>query len=257
MQERRVGDVAVRFVEHGTGPAVVVLHGGGVDHREAEACFEPALAATRHRRIYPDLPGMGETVAPERVRSADDVVDVLLAFVEVVAGDEPVLLAGHSAGAYLAAASTTRRPDRVAGLALVCPLLPGTHDVPPHRPVIADATLGDAGFRDYFVIQTPAMLDRYRRFVEPAIGLADPDAAARIGERWEVTDPGGPPFDGQMLVVAGRQDATVGSAASVELAARHPHATLAVLDGAGHALPHERPEALAVLLRGWLQRTEE
>jgi pimeloyl-ACP methyl ester carboxylesterase len=29
------------------------------------------------RRIYPDLPGMGRTLAPETLRSADDVLDTL------------------------------------------------------------------------------------------------------------------------------------------------------------------------------------
>src|SRR3712207_7789084 len=58
----------VRFVAHGTGRPVLVLHGAGVDHREAEACFEPALAgAGGLRRVYPDLPGTGRTPATETV----------------------------------------------------------------------------------------------------------------------------------------------------------------------------------------------
>ena len=40
-----VGGVAVHHAEHVEGTAVLVLHGAEVDHREAEACFEPALAA--------------------------------------------------------------------------------------------------------------------------------------------------------------------------------------------------------------------
>ena len=101
--ERRVGDVAVHYVEHGEGRPVLVLHGVGVDHREAEACFEPALGAYRGlRRIYPDLPGMGRTPAPAALRCADDVLDVLLGFTDEIVGEEPVLFAGHSAGAYYA-----------------------------------------------------------------------------------------------------------------------------------------------------------
>jgi pimeloyl-ACP methyl ester carboxylesterase len=56
-------------------------------------------------------------------------------------------------------------------------------------------------------------------------------------------------------VVAGRQDSTVGYAAAVDLLEHYPLATLAVLDGVGHALPHEKPELLAMLLRDWLDRT--
>jgi pimeloyl-ACP methyl ester carboxylesterase len=254
--ECRVGDVAVHYVEHGEGVAVLVLHGAGVDHREAEACFEPALGARDgFRRIYPDLPGMGRTPAPDTLRSADDVLDILLRFTDAVAGSGAVLVAGHSAGAYFARGLAARRADRVAGLALVCPLLPGARDVPEHRAVIAADDLGDDEFRSYFVVQTPEMLDRYQRFVAPAVPLVDQAAMARIGEHWELTTPDRPEFDGPTLVVAGRQDSTVGYAAAADLVDHHPSATLAVVDGAGHALPHERPELLAALIDDWLVRT--
>src|SRR5512142_3376439 len=97
--EVRAGQAVVHYVEHGTGRPVLVLHGAGVDHREAEACFETVLGgASGLRRIYPDLPGMGRTIAPETVRSADDVLDTLLSFADEVTGGTAHLLVGHSAG---------------------------------------------------------------------------------------------------------------------------------------------------------------
>jgi pimeloyl-ACP methyl ester carboxylesterase len=251
----RVGEVVVHSVEHGSGRPVLVLHGADVDHRETEACFEPALAGVAGlRRVYPDLPGMGRTPAPESLRSADDVVATLLGFADAVAGDDPYLLVGHSAGGYLARAMAARRPERVAGLALVCPLLTGVRDVPAHRVVDGPGGLGDEEFRGYFVVQTPGMLERYERFVAPAAALVDTAALERIGERWELAPDPGPPYAGPALVVAGRLDAVVGSAAAADLADRHPRATLAVLDDAGHALPHEQPDLLRALLTEWLAR---
>src|SRR3954468_4509601 len=118
--EIRGGDVVVHYVEHGTGRPVLILHGAGVDHREAEACFEPALDGVAGlRRVYPDLPGMGRTVAPQTMRSADDVLDTLLHFADEITGGTPYLLIGHSAGGYYAQAMAARRPAQVAGLALV------------------------------------------------------------------------------------------------------------------------------------------
>jgi pimeloyl-ACP methyl ester carboxylesterase len=80
----------VHYVEHGTGRPVPRLHGAGVDHREAEACFELTLGGVLGlRRIYPDLPGMGRTTAPATLRSAD-VLDTLLDFAdEVIGGTAP------------------------------------------------------------------------------------------------------------------------------------------------------------------------
>jgi pimeloyl-ACP methyl ester carboxylesterase len=249
--------VVVNFVEHGAGVSVLVLHGAGVDHREAEACFEPALeGATALRRIYPDLPGMGSTVAPDSVRSADDVLDTLVAFADTVTGGDAYLLIGHSAGAYFARAMAATRPARVAGLALVCPLLNEMRDVPAHRVVAGSTDLGNEDFRSYFAIQTPEMLERYERYVAPAAALADQTALERIGERWALTPDQAGAYPGPTTIVAGRLDSTVGYAAAMDLVRHYPHASLAVLDDAGHALPHEQPGLLRALLHEWLARVE-
>ena len=149
-----------------------------------------------------------------------------------------------------------RRPQQIAGLALVCPLLPGQRDVPEHRVVAGSGEIGDDVFRSYFVVQTPEMLERYERYVAPAAPLVDQAALERIGERWELTPDQGPAYAGPTLVVAGRLDSTVGYAAATDLVDRHPRASLAVLDDAGHALPHEQPELLRALLTEWLARVE-
>ncbi|MER5299506.1 hypothetical protein ABT039_08580 [Streptomyces lasiicapitis] len=79
--ELRAREVAIHYVEHGADRPVLVLHGADVDHREAEACFEPAFAGVAgFRRIHPVLPGTGRTAAPERLRGAEDVLDTLLDF---------------------------------------------------------------------------------------------------------------------------------------------------------------------------------
>ena len=65
-----------------------------------------------------------------------------------------------------------------------------------------------------------------------------------------------PPYAGPTVVVAGRLDSTVGYAAAADLVDRYPHASLAVIDDAGHALPHEQPGILRALLAEWLVRVE-
>lgn len=255
--ETRAGDTAIHFVEHGAGRPVVVLHGADVDHRETEACFEPAFAGVAgFRRVYPDLPGMGRTVAPAALRSAEDVLELLLEFARAVADGSSYLLMGHSAGAYFAQGMAAREPAQVAGLALVCPLLSRLRDVPEHRVAVGSGDIGSDDFRSYFVIQTPEMLERYDRFVGPAAALVDQLAMERIGARWELPDVDGPAYAGPTLVVAGRLDSTVGYAAAMDIVEQYPHASLAVVDDAGHALPHEQPDLLRALVEEWLARVE-
>jgi len=208
--EAQAGEIAVHYVEHGAGRPVLVLHGAGVDHRETEACFEPVFAGVAgFRRIYPDLPGMGRTVA-DGLSSAEDVLDTLLDFAREVTGETAYLLIGHSAGAYFAQAMAAREPAQVAGLALVCPLLPDVRDVPEQRVVAGSGEIGDDG----------------------------------------------PAYSGPTLVVAGRLDSTVGYAAAADRVNHYPHASLAVVDDAGHALPHEQPDLLRALVAEWLARVE-
>ncbi|SKB09985.1 alpha/beta fold hydrolase [Aeromicrobium choanae] len=245
---------ALHVVRHGQGRPVVVLHGAGVDHREPEACFEPILEQVPGlRRVYPDLPGMGRSPAPETLRSSDDVLHLMLDFVHAECGSEPFLLLGHSWGAYLAREMAARAPEQVAGLALVCPVLTGDHDVPEHQVIAGPGGLGDDVFRDYFVVQTPEMLERYERFVAPSAELVDEAAMERIGENWGLSLAAAP-YPGPTLVVAGRMDSTVGYAGAADLLDVHARATLAVVDDAGHALPHEQPELLGALIRHWLAR---
>jgi pimeloyl-ACP methyl ester carboxylesterase len=55
-------------------------------------------------------------------------------------------------------------------------------------------------------------------------------------------------------VIAGRQDGIAGYADQFRALAVYPQAGFAVLSGAGHYLPFERPDAFRDLVRDWLAR---
>jgi pimeloyl-ACP methyl ester carboxylesterase len=234
--------------------------------------LEPLFAdRPRHRRLYPDLPGMGRTPAPETIDRADAVLDTLLGLVDAVIGTERFLVVGHSYGGYLARAIANRRPRQVAGLALPCSLEGGQgggDNLPGHVVLHAaddldlDGTLAPelaAEFRAYLVVQTPQTLRRFQQAVAPGVAVADQAAAERMAARWRLsTAPeGGPPYASPTLILAGRQDATVGYAGSWRLLEHYPRATFAVLDRAGHALPHEQVRLAGALLGEWLDRVDE
>jgi pimeloyl-ACP methyl ester carboxylesterase len=257
--ECRINEVLVHYVEHGRGVPLVALHGAGVDHREIEAAIEAIVPDTGYRRIYPDLPGMGLS-STGGLSCNDDVVTLLGDFIDQL-GAGPVMLLGHSYGAYLARGVAARRPNTVLGLALLCPVAERSRNVPDHDVVRQDADAYDelepaqrAGFEEYFVVRTPVTARRYRDRVVPGKTLVDEAALGRIFAGWTI-DVGSSAFSAPTLVVAGRHDSVVGYTDSAELLERYPHATLAVIEDAGHALMHERPELLAALFGDWLDRT--
>ena len=265
----KVNGILVHYAQHGSGMPVLGLHGGGVDHREIMGALEPLFTdRPGYRRIYPDLPGMGHTPASETIDSTDAVLELLLGLVDAVIGEEALLVVGHSSGGYLARAIANRRPRQVAGLALICPLVGegGGEDERPEHVVLhasddldLDGALGPelaAEFRSYLVVHTPQTLRRFQETVAPGVALADQAALERMAGRWQLaTAPEqGPAYANPTLILAGRQDATVGYAGAWRLLDHYPRATFAVLDRAGHGLPHEQVGLLGALLAEWLDR---
>ncbi|GAA3299843.1 alpha/beta hydrolase [Dactylosporangium vinaceum] len=103
----------------GTGPAIVLLHGGG-SGRGTWDTFTRDL--TGWRVIAPDLRGHGESA-----RCAEYPLDGFARDVEELLDelDDPApVLVGHSLGAFTATLVAQRRPDRVGRLVLEDPPAP-------------------------------------------------------------------------------------------------------------------------------------
>lgn len=257
----------MHYAEYGSGTPVLSLHGAGVDHREIAGALEPIFCKVKgYRRLYPDLPGMGRTPAPETITSNDDVLDILRGLIDSAIGDAPFLVIGQSYGGYLARAIANWRSEQVVGLALICPVGAHTRDVPKHEVLVSSADpISDlapdleATYRGYFVVQTAETLRRFQEYVAPAMSLVDEKSLMRIFSHWELRD--GPEaakaYPHPVLILAGRQDATGGHSGPWGLVEHYPRATFAVLDRAGHALIHEQPDLAQALVTEWLMRVGE
>ena len=107
--------VALTFDDRGTGPAVLVLHGGGGP--QTVAGFVAALSADA-RVIAPLHPGFGGTPRPESFDSVEQIADAYARLLERL-GLSDVLVIGFSIGGWIANALALRAPGRVRGLVLV------------------------------------------------------------------------------------------------------------------------------------------
>lgn len=247
----------------GSGVVVVILHGAYSARDELRAALEPIFVARQgHRRLYVDLPGMGESVAHESIVSSADVLDLIDELIATEVGAQPFAVIGHSYGAHLARGIAARHPHQALGIALICALIPDAMTPEPHEIVLIEGDPYEIidrahvdEFRGYFVSHTPESAQRFNDAVVPALGRFDDAAVERVMERWEFpTHTDGAPFDGETLILTGRHDSAVGFREQFRLVDSYPRATYVVASGAGHALPHERPDLVAAVLGEWLRR---
>ena len=109
----RAGKVA--FARRGSGPPLVLLHGGGHDHHDYDAVV-PALARD-FTTFAIDWPGSGGSDVPRDLTAAL-LYDVLEDLVDALAL-APACFIGNSVGGAAAVRLAARRPNRVRGLVLV------------------------------------------------------------------------------------------------------------------------------------------
>ena len=104
----------------GSGPLVVVLHGGpGASHDYLLPQYD--LLATRRELLYYDQRGGGQSPAPREAPLGWEAHVSDLEGLRVALGHDRLMLCGYSWGGLLALLYTLRYPDRVERLALVAP----------------------------------------------------------------------------------------------------------------------------------------
>jgi pimeloyl-ACP methyl ester carboxylesterase len=268
--ECRVKDVSFYYEEVGAGRPIIMLHGAPVDHRSIQRDMEPLFAGrSGWRRIYPDLPGMGKTKGADWINHRDQILDLLLGFVDAVAPGQRYVAAGHSYGGRLARGLVHRRAAQMDGILLHVPVVATgkpAENLPTHRVLREDAEFlaalrpDEQDLRDMFVMQSMDALLHIREVVAPAVKEADQAFLQRVRS-------GGPwfsfeleslaePFPAPALILTGRFDDSCGYQDAYELLDNYPRATFAVLDCAGHGLGVEQPRLFGALVSEWLDRVE-
>ncbi|SDJ46435.1 Pimeloyl-ACP methyl ester carboxylesterase [Actinokineospora alba] len=247
--------VDVHYVEHGHGDhTAVLLHGFSPDHRLMTGCFEPVFAKRDGwRRVYLDLPGMGLTKAPADLVGTDAVFAVVRATIDALVPGR-YAVAGESYGGYLARGLVAAEPDRVTGMALVCPVIGMERDVDERVVLVSEVE----DFSEIAVVLTEETRRRQAEEIDPGMALADPAALDRIRSDYAGTMALEPrPYACPSVLITGRQDNVTGYRDPYRILESYPRATFAVLDRAGHNAHFEQPALFDALVHEWLDRVEE
>jgi pimeloyl-ACP methyl ester carboxylesterase len=271
--ECQLENITVHYEVFGEGRPIIVLHGWSLDHRHEVSALEPIFKRREGwKRFYPDLPGHGRTSGKDWITNQDKMLDVVLDFIDHVIPGQRFVVAGTSAGAYLARGVVYYRSALVDGLLLGVPLIvadDAKRILPPHVTLVEDAAFmselqpGETEILDFAVVQSREYIDRVKADILPAIEMADMEFLTKIRQNPENygfsfdVDMLPKPFPAPTLIVTGRQDSSVGYRDAWAILENYPRATFVVLDRAGHGLYVEQEALFNALVNEWLDRVEE
>jgi len=263
-----IGTLSMHVAEAGSGPPLLLVHGWPQNwycwHRVVP------LLADRYRLIMPDLRGHGWSDAPRRGYDKEQLASDVLALLDRMELDA-VGYVGHDWGAWTGFLACLRAPERFSGLVALGIIHPfqrfspakalqawrGAYQVALSTPVLSAAVLRSSPQliasmipaasrnRDAF---TPEELRRYGEvFQQPERARAATQLYRTFLLR-EVPRLGG--YRDQRLVVPTRliigEHDPIGSPALLDGWQDHAdEMSVEVLEGVGHFLPEEAPEAVA------------
>lgn len=249
------------YVERGSGPALVLLHGHTLDHRMWAEHLEPL--ATRCRVIAPDLAGHGKSgLSPHGAAHCHDLARLLDHL-----GVERAAVCGLSMGGGVAISFTLHHPGRCAALIAVDAALyglpftswkgPGPYMrqarteglAPALEAWLADPLFGPvmaspAAGRIAAIVREYPGLEWLNRPAHPPYPPGPVAEAERLGEIAAPT-----------LVMVGEHDLEDFQLAADRLAGAVAGARKVVIPGVGHMVPLEAPEPFRERLLAFLHET--
>ncbi|MFW9818483.1 MAG: alpha/beta fold hydrolase [Candidatus Thorarchaeota archaeon] len=270
--ECNLRDVTIYFEEYGLGLPILMIHGFTPDHRLMKGCMEPLFKVKDHyKRIYFDLPGMGKTSGPKWLKNSDQMLNVILKFIDKIIPNNRFIIASESYGCYLARGLIHKRSEFIDGALFICPLIvpqSNKRDLPKdsyilkrdNKLISSLSQLEVEELENSLVVQSLKIWERYKDEVQSGLKIADQVFLNTLFEKgypfsFNIDEIMGK-FDKPTLFLLGRQDITVGYRDAWSIIESYPRATFAILDQAGHNLQIEQERLFNSLVLNWLERIE-
>ena len=242
MPHARIGTAELYYEDHGSGPAVVFVHGAGGNHLSWWQQV-PAFSR-RYRCITYDQRGFGASREDAGGPGAAALADDLLGLLDHL-GIERAHLVAQSLGGWATWGAAARHPGRVAAL-----VMGGTVGSVPFKGFDAwlrstHENAGDAPLRNAIPPQLaeerPDLAFLYWQIqgLNPAGGAAGPAMLEPLAARVEPVDG----FAVPTLFIAGELDAMMPPDLIEEAASCVPGAQLWRVPGAGHSVYFEKADA--------------
>lgn len=250
-----INNTIINYGIKGSGKTILMLNGFATDMTSMIGCMETLFENKEGwKRIYIDHPGVGKTIIGDSVKNYNDVLDIIINFIDIIIPNEKFAIAGSSFGGYLARYILNKKQDMINGLLLIYPLIiPQLEkcDVDRETKVIKDL---DENIQEKIDsrISTEvngAMENTNFEFLQKLSSESN-----RINIDVDNLEK---QFDKPTLILTGKQDSIVGYRDAFNIINNYPRATFCVLDKAGHNLQIEQENLFNSLVNEWLYRMDE
>lgn len=250
MAQVQLKDFKMHYVEHGTGPELIVFVHGFIS---TQLWWQPTLERlpASLRAFAIDLRACGESEHIETNHELAQYADDLQQFVEQV-GAQKFILVGHSMGGAIAMQYALNHQDKLKALVLVDPMAAYGTRIPPDITAWINAQQGNPeGIRQIILgaFATPPSGEYLEKLVEDGVrwsrsiylGTMDDMARFSISDRL-------PEIKIPTLVTWGDKDTVIPFSAIVDIFTKIPGCALEVWHGVGHSGPIEIPDRFVELL---------
>lgn len=239
----------------GTGFPVYFFHGMSQDSTSMIENYEPFMT-TGIKRIYLDLPGMGDSQDVSLVHNSDDVLRLVIDFINQITGDQKIAICGHSYGGYICLGLLDKLGSKIESAFLTCPVVHAdkeNRDISAHKNIIQEKLeTTDSNYQKFLGMNVLINLkawDNYQKAIIPGANKFNLAFWNQIKashnysfsfEKELVADLNSNNSD--VTILLGKNDQIVGYRDQLELLNPANEIQITVLNDAGHNLFTDRPK---------------
>ncbi|KAA8374104.1 alpha/beta fold hydrolase [Leuconostoc carnosum] len=255
----------IQYHTLGAGEPILFLHGLFLDKNSTQVFFEKDSQLSNFKRIYLDLPGMGNSEKIED-HSSNAIFKKLVAFIDHIIGEKSFIIYGHSYGAYLAQAISHHYQNQVSAMFLTCPVViadDNSRITEKHKNEYSGEikmTTNASFFPDFeamnVLINKTSWL-AYQELILPGLQKANQVFIEKLQKNnYELSfeqelDHFG--SETKIQVVLGRYDHVVGYKQQLALFVQKENADITLLSSAGHNIMIDQPDVIYSLFNNLIK----
>jgi len=267
MMKVEVYGIEVNYEEIGKGIPIIIIPGLFISSKSMMPAMEPILSdMNKFRRIYIDMPGMGQTPKHNMENSSESMIKILISFVEKVIGKEKLYVMGYSYGGYLATGLARALEEQAIGEIRVCGVvnakmkdrnLPENETIEVDEEFLKNLSEEEQKFalKDMAIINEKTF-SRYKVEVYDELRKADRKFILDLffnKYNYELLEKERIPVKRPVLFIVGKQDSVCGYKDTLSILDYYENPTVHILNRASHNLHIEQEETFNMLIKDWLR----